>query len=212
MSKKSRNRIHEEIANSITHGLGVGLSITALVVLILVAIRVGGTAWHVVSFSIFGSMLILLYLSSTLYHAIQHPGAKRLLRKFDHASIYLLIAGTYTPFVLTNLRGGWGWSLFGVIWGLAIAGVVFKALAAGKYDRISLILYILMGWLVIIAIRPMLQHVPTASLIWLVIGGVSYTAGTIFYSWERLPYSHAIWHVFVLGGSVAHFFSVLQSV
>ena len=202
----------EEIANSITHGIGVLLSIAALVILIVVAQRYGHTPWHVVGFAIFGSMLILLYLASTLYHAIQHPGAKKVFKRIDHAAIYLLIAGTYTPFLFTNLKGPWGWTLFGIIWGLAVIGVVFKAISAGKYDRISLLVYILMGWLVIVAIKPMLQSVPVISLIWLVIGGVAYTAGTIFYAWERLPFNHAIWHMFVLAGSTAHFFSVLYSI
>jgi len=212
VKEKTNDSIKEEIANSVIHGIGVGLSIAALVILILVAVRFGGTAWHVVGFTIFGSMLILLYLSSTLYHAIQHPVAKNILQRFDHAAIYLLIAGTYTPFVLTNLKGPMGWTLFGIIWGLAIIGVVFKAFAAGRYDRISLVVYIIMGWLIIIGVKPLVQNVPAASLVWLVIGGLAYTAGTIFYAWERLPFNHAIWHLFVLGGSIAHFFSVLNSV
>ena len=211
-AKKSASyTLEEEIANSITHGIGALLSVAALVILITVALQRGG-AWHVVGFTIFGSSLILLYLASTLYHGIQHPRAKSILRRFDHGAIFLLIAGTYTPFLLTNLRGPWGWSLFGVIWGIAVFGILFKAFATRGFEKLSVAIYIPMGWLAIIAVKQLLTELPPASLLWLVVGGVTYTLGITFYAWKRLPFNHAVWHLFVLGGSISHFFSVLHSV
>lgn len=204
------SQLREEIANGITHGIGVLLSIAALVLMIVTAV-VKATAWHVVGVTIFGSSLILLYLASTLYHSIQHLGAKKLLRRFDHGAIFVLIAGTYTPFVLTVIRGPWGWSLFGVIWGLALMGIVFKILATGKLKKLSLFIYVLMGWLVVIAAKPLFSALPTASIFWLILGGVVYTLGVIFYRLERMPFNHAVWHLFVLGGSISHFFSVMSS-
>ncbi|KAA3610943.1 MAG: hemolysin III family protein [Calditrichaeota bacterium] len=201
----------EELANSISHGFGVVLSIAGLVVLIIAA-ATHGTVWHLVSFSIFGSTLIILYLASTLYHSIPKLAWKRILKKFDHAAIFLLIAGSYTPFMLVNLRGAWGWSMFGVIWGLAITGVVLKMFFAHKYAKISTAIYVIMGWLCVIAFKQMLMHVPVFSLKLLIAGGLSYTGGVVFYVWKRLPYNHAIWHGFVLGGSILHFFSVLNIV
>jgi len=201
----------EEIANSITHGIGFLLSVVALVVLVLVAIH-RGNAWHVVGFTVFGSTLILLYLSSTLYHGIQHPGAKRILRRCDHAAIFLLIAGTYTPFLLTNLRGPWGWSLLGVLWGLAALGILFKAFCIRRFERLSVVAYILMGWLGLVAVRQLFTALPTQSLLLLGVGGLIYTAGVVFYAWGKLPFGHAVWHLFVMGGSISHFFSVLHSV
>lgn len=202
--------VGEEIANTITHAVGTGLSIAALVILI-VAATTTGTAWHIVSFSIFGSTLILLYLASTLYHAIPVAKAKRFLKTLDHSAIFLLIAGTYTPFMLGSLRGVLGWSIFGVIWGLAIAGVVLKCCFVYRFKRLSLAIYIGMGWLCLLAGREMLAKLPATSLIFLTLGGMAYTAGVIFYAWKRLPYGHAIWHLFVVTGSVLHFFSVLHT-
>ena len=203
-----RSRAHyEELANTITHGIGVGLSITGLVLLVVRA-ALYGNAWQVVSFSIYGSSLILLYLASTLYHGFRSPRLKEILRIFDHSAIYLLIAGTYTPFLLVTLRGPWGWSLFGVIWGLAILGITFKLIFGPKYDVLSTIFYLLMGWVVIIAIKPLLAALPLGGLLWLVAGGLAYSLGVIFYAWEKLPYHHAIWHGFVLAGSFFHFFAV----
>lgn len=199
------------MANGISHGIGTILSIIGLVVLIISA-AMHGTAWHVVSFSIFGSTMILLYLASTLYHSLPRPAWKTVLKKMDHAAIYLLIAGTYTPFMLVSLRGPWGWSLFGVIWGLAIAGVFLKVFFVHKFPRLSTIIYICMGWLCIIAFKEMLIHVPQFSLILLVAGGLSYTVGAVFYAWKKLPFNHAVWHVFVLMGSSLHYFSVLNIV
>jgi hemolysin III len=201
----------EELANALTHGVGIALSIAGLAVLVTLA-SLRGDAWHITSTAIFGATLVVLYTASTLYHSFRGERMKRLLRKFDHAGIFLLIAGTYTPFVLVSLRGPWGWSLFGVIWGLAIAGVTVKCWLTGKFEIISTLLYLAMGWLVVIALRPMLHAVPRAGLWLLLAGGLSYTAGTIFYGWKRLPYHHAIWHLFVLGGSVCHFFAVFAAV
>ena len=204
----SRSRAdYEELANTITHGIGVGFSITGLVLLVVRA-ALYGNAWQVVSFSIYGASLILLYLASTLYHGFRSPRIKEILRIFDHSAIYLLIAGTYTPFLLVTLRGPWGWSLFGTIWGLAIMGITFKLIFGPKYDILSTIFYLLMGWVVIIAIKPLLAALPMAGLAWLGAGGLAYSLGVIFYAWEKLPYNHAIWHGFVLTGSLFHFFAV----
>jgi hemolysin III len=201
----------EERANVITHGLGLALSVVGLAVLVTLAGR-RGDAWRVTATAIFGATLVLLYMSSTLYHSFRNEGTKRLLRKFDHAAIFLLIAGTYTPFLLVNLRGAWGWSLFGVIWALAAAGVALKFWFTGRFRVGSTLLYIGIGWLVMVALRPMQSTVPPAALWLLVAGGLSYTLGTVFYLWKRLPYHHAIWHLFVLGGSVCHFCSVFTAV
>jgi len=198
----------EELANTITHAIGVGLSIAGLVLLVVRA-SMGGDAWQIVSFSIYGSSLILLYLASTLYHAFNAPRVKEILRLMDHSAIYLLIAGTYTPFLLVTLRGPWGWSLFGTIWGLAIAGIIFKIIFGHKYEIVSTAFYLLMGWVVIIAVKPLLAALPTAGFLWLLAGGLAYSFGVIFYAWEKLAYNHAIWHVFVMTGSFLHFFAVL---
>lgn len=198
----------EEIANSVIHGIGAALGVAGLVVLVVLA-ALQQDPWRVVSFSIYGGTLIVLYLTSTLYHSLQHPRAKAVFRVMDHATIYLLIAGTYTPFLLVSLRGAWGWTLLGLIWGLALLGIGYQVLRGGRQGTLSVLSYILMGWLCVIALRELLANVPIGGLIWLAIGGVLYTVGVIFYSWQRLPYNHAIWHLFVLGGSIAHFVSML---
>ena len=203
-----RYSLGEELAHSITHGIGAALSIAGLVLLVtLAAIR--GDAWHVVSCSIFGATLVFLYTASTLYHSITHPGAKRVLRVFDHAAIFLLIAGTYTPFTLVTLRGGWGWTLFIIVWGLALVGIIYKITAKNRFRFLSVLLYLAMGWLVLIAIEPMVTSMPKPGLVLLLAGGLCYTLGVIFYAWKRLPYGHAVWHLFVLAGSICHFFAVL---
>lgn len=204
-------RTLEEIANTVTHGIGLLLSIAGFVVLLVFAI-LRGTAWHVVACSIYGATLICLYSASTLYHVAVSARLKRALRIFDHSAIYLLIAGTYTPFLLLNLRGPWGWSLFGAIWGLALAGILFKFWFVGHWEHLSTAIYVLMGWLALIATKPVLAHVPSTTLLWLLAGGLFYSGGVIFYVWKRLPYSHAVWHVFVLAGSTCHYFAVLRSV
>ena len=197
-----------ELANSITHGVGCALSIAALAVLVALA-AVHGTARHVVACSIYGSTLILLYLSSTLYHSIWHQKTKQIFEIIDHSAIYLLIAGTYTPFTLIALDGGWRWSLFGIVWGLAVLGVVFKAFYINRFPAISMGVYLGMGWLCVVAVKPLLENLTTSGFLCLLAGGISYTVGTIFYGWAALPFHHAIWHLFVMGGSVCHFFSVM---
>ncbi|MBI2814192.1 MAG: hemolysin III family protein [Opitutae bacterium] len=201
----------EELANSLTHGLGAGLSVAGLVLLVFKAAHCGD-AWQVVSTAIFGATLVLLYTASTLYHSLRGERLKQVLQKFDHAAIFLLIAGTYTPFLLVTLRGAWGWSLFGVVWGLAVAGVTLKFWLAGRFRLISTLIYLAMGWLVMIAIKPLLAALPAGGLKLLIAGGLCYTGGAAFYLWKRLPYHHAIWHLFVLGGSACHWTAVFLHV
>lgn len=198
----------EEIANSVTHGIGFLLALAALVLLVVFS-ALRGTVWHVVACSIYGTTLVLLFGASTLYHSLPWPRVKAVLKVLDHSAIYLLIAGTYTPFLLVPLRGAWGWSLFGILWGMALAGIVFKIFFAGRFKLVSTLLYIGMGWMVVIAIRPLWVSLPMGGLIWLVAGGLFYTGGTVFYLQHRIPYNHAIWHAFVLAGSLCHFFSVM---
>ncbi|HCL90731.1 MAG TPA: hemolysin III [Candidatus Atribacteria bacterium] len=198
----------EEITNSITHGVGIVLSIAALVILVVLASR-RGDAWRIVSFSIYGASLILLYMSSTLYHSFVNPKIKNIFRILDHSAIYLLIAGTYTPVTLTLMRGAWGWTLFGLAWGMAIGGIIITALLLDKLKSLLVLSYVAMGLLVVIAIKPMIQMVPRGMIIWLFIGGACYLLGIIFYLWKRLPYHHPIWHIFVLGGSISHFLGIL---
>ena len=206
-------RPFEELANALTHGLGVVLSAVGGAVLITLA-AMWGDAWHVVGASIFVASLVLLYTASTVYHAVPvaWTRARKRLQVFDHCAIYVLIAGTYTPFTLVGLRGPWGWTLFGLTWGLAAAGVVFKLFTAGRFTLVSTGLYVAMGWLIVIAIKPMLAVLTPGTLAWLVAGGVAYTAGTVFYLSKRIPYAHAIWHLFVLAGSACHFAAVLAQV
>ncbi len=203
--------LKEELANSITHGLGAVLSVAGLTVLVTFA-SFAGDAWHIVSVSVYGTSMILLYLASTLYHGLVHPRAKHIFKILDHSAIFLLIAGTYTPFLLVNMRGAWGWSLFGVIWGLAVLGIIFKIFFIHKLPRASTFAYLGMGWLCVIALPQMLETIDQIGMILLVAGGLSYTVGAGFYAWKRLPYNHAIWHLFVLGGSAAHFFAVFFAV
>ncbi len=206
-------RPFEELLNALTHGLGVLASAAGGAVLITLAV-LWGDVWHVVSTSVFVTSLVLLYTASTVYHAIpaQWARARRWLQVFDHCAIYVLIAGTYTPFTLVGLRGPWGWSLFIAVWALAAAGIVFKLFFTGRFNLVSTLLYIGMGWLVIVAIKPLIAALPGVTLAWLVAGGLAYTAGTVFYLSKRIPYAHAIWHLFVLAGSVCHFAAVLTQV
>jgi len=182
--------------------------VAALVILVVFAAS-SGDNWKVVSLSIYGSTLILLYLTSTLYHSLTNLRAKGFFKILDHSSIYLLIAGTYTPIVLGYLRGPWGWSLFGLIWGMALVGIIVEACSIKKPKLFEVLIYIVMGWLIMIALKPLIQAAPFDLIVWLLIGGVSYTLGTIFYSWHKLPYHHTIWHLFVLLGSASHFFGLL---
>ena len=190
----------EEIFNTISHGLGLILSIPALIVLVVYA-NIEGNIWHIVSFSIYGSSLLILYLASTLYHGAKNPELKQKLNVFDHAAIYVLIAGTYTPFALVTLNGFWGWLIFGIVWGIALIGLVLKLFYTGRFRKISTLAYVLMGWVVIIAIKPLINNLSGDGLFWLFIGGVFYTVGAVFYLLKKLPYSHGIFHVFVLLGS-----------
>ena len=204
----------EEILNAITHGIGTLLSIAALVLLILRAVAYAPDEYRgrcVVGFTIFGTSLIVLYLFSTLYHALP-LGAKRLFGIFDHCSIYILIAGTYTAYCLTALRGAVGWSIFGVIWGLAAAGITLYAVFGSRMRVLSVITYIPMGWLVIFATRPLKEQLPLLSFRYLVVGGLVYTVGCVFYAMKKVKWMHGIWHLFVLGGSVMHFFSIYYSI
>lgn len=198
----------EEIANSITHGVGLLLAMAGLATLVAFAV-LRGTAWHIVGCSIFGATLVLSYLTSTLYHSIPSARAKSILRIFDHCAIFLLIAGTYTPLMLVNLRGPWGWSILGVVWGIATLGIVFKVTMLRKWTVVSVVLYVAMGWVVVVATKPLLSAVAPAGLLLLLLGGLAYTGGVIFYGLRRMPYHHAVWHLFVLAGSVLHFFAVL---
>lgn len=201
--------VSEEIANAVTHGIGALVSIGAGAVLITLA-ALTRDPWLIVGSSVFVASLVLLYTASTLYHAIPNPTARRWLQVVDHCAIYVLIAGTYTPFTLGALRGTWGWSLFGVIWGLAVTGVVFKLFFTGRFKIASTLIYIGMGWLIVVAAQPLLAAVDGATFGWLLAGGIAYTAGTIFYASRRIPFAHAIWHVFVLAGSGCHFAAVLS--
>jgi hemolysin III len=198
----------EEIMNGITHGIGAGLSIAGLVILVVLA-ALYGDPWHIVSFSIFGATLIILYSASMLYHSIPGPRAKTILKKLDHSAIYLLIAGTYTPFVLVSIRGAWGWSIFGVVWALALFGIAMKFISVFRFQKLAIALYLFMGWLGVIAAKEIAGAISTPSLVLLVAGGLSYTAGVIFYALRKMPFNHGVWHIFVLCGSVSHFFSVL---
>ncbi len=197
----------EEIVNSITHGLGALLAIAALVLLVVRAAQ-KGTAWHVVSFAVFGATLILLYLFSTLYHSISHRTTKRVFARMDHAAIFLLIAGTYTPIMLTVLRGPWGWTFFGVIWAMALLGVVIRSIYLTRFRILSTVMYAVMGWSFLIAYRQIITRVPPVSLRFLLWGGIAYTIGILFYIWKKQPYAHSIWHLFVIAGSILHFFAI----
>jgi hemolysin III len=198
----------EEIAHSITHGIGAGLSIAGLTLLVVLAV-LHGNVYQTVSFSIYGSTLIVLYVASTLYHSFQHPTVKRIFRVIDHASVFLLIAGTYTPFLLVGIRGTWGWSLLVIVWGLAILGASFKALFIRRFQKLSVLAYILMGWLGVVGLKELLASIPVGGVIWLGVGGVIYTVGVVFYALKKIRYTHIVWHILVLLGSICHYFAVL---
>ncbi len=198
----------QERANGMTHGIGAAVAAAGAAFLIVLAC-LRGNAWHIVSFSLYGGTLFLLYLTSTLYHALRAPKAKRIFETLDHSAIYLLIAGTYTPFLLVTLHGAWGWSLFGVVWGLGLAGIVYKIYFTGRHPLFSTLLYIGIGWIAILALKPLLAALPLGGMTLLLCGGVCYSLGTVFYHNDRLYYSHAIWHLFVLAGSLFHYFAIL---
>lgn len=201
----------EEIAHSITHGLGAILSVVALVILLILAIS-HGSAWHIFGFAVYGGSLLALYLASTLYHSIQKPGLKPILRKVDHGCIYLLIAGTYTPFVLVSMRSALGLTLLTVIWSLAVFGIVYKMFFIDKFAVLTTLAYVAMGWMSIFVWREMAARIPPAGLTFLLIGGALYTVGVIFYALTRVRYTHAVWHVFILAASACHFVAVLTLV
>ncbi|MGF7185268.1 hemolysin III [Desulfitispora alkaliphila] len=204
----NRYTLKEEIFNSVTHGIGALLSIAALVILVAFA-SISGDVWRIVSFSIYGFTLFFLYTASTLYHSVFHEKTKQVLRVLDHASIYLLIAGSYTPIALVAMQGTWGWVIFCVIWTLALTGVILKIVSFDKAKHISTFLYLIMGWLIVIAIKPLLSTAPPGLLGWLLAGGLIYTSGVIFYVNKKIPFNHAIWHLFVLGGSTVHYLGIL---
>jgi hemolysin III len=198
----------QELANSLTHGFAAVIAAAGVAFLIVMA-SLRGNAWHIVSFSVYGGTLFILYLTSTLYHGLSSPGAKRVFEVLDHSFIFLLIAGTYTPFTLVTLHGAWGWSLFGIVWGLAVAGVIYKLSFTRRHRIFSTCLYIALGWIVVIALKPLMAALPTGGFVLLVLGGVCYSFGTYFYHNEKWYYSHAVWHLFVLAGSFFHYCAIL---
>ena len=197
----------EEIANWITHAVALLLSITALVLMVVYSTRFGDV-YHIVSSAVFGTTLILLYSASTLYHLVPVGRAKNVFQKLDHAMIYLLIAGTYTPYTLVNLRGPWGWSIFGVVWGVALTGLLLELIMKKRLGWLSVSLYLCLGWIIVIAVKPLMANLAGGGIVLLVSGGLFYSLGVIFYLWKRLPFQHAIWHLFVIAGSLCHFFSI----
>lgn len=205
------NKSNEEWANSLTHGIATLCAIACLALLVVFA-SLRGTVWHVVSFAVYGSTLVILFSASTIYHSVKNPKLKANLRVLDHASIFLLIAGTYTPITLSAMRStnsGWGWALFGTVWGIALIGVILKIFFTGRFGFVSTALYLLMGWLVVIAVKPFWHSVSHIVIMWIALGGLLYTVGVFFYSHKTMPYSHAIWHIFVWLASLAQFTGIM---
>jgi hemolysin III len=207
--RRRAQSLGEETANAVSHGVGLLATVIASPFLLIAVARRGGPA-VVVGASVFAMAVMLLYVTSTLYHALPASRAKRVFRVIDHGAIFLLIAGTYTPFTLGVLRGGWGWTIFGLVWGLAILGICVKVIAGIRFPVLSTCLYVGMGWLALIAIRPIWLHMPMPGVLWLVAGGVAYTAGVAFYAFDRVRYLHFVWHLFVIAGTVCHFVAVLN--
>ena len=207
LQSRRRRAFHNELANTLTHGLGLVLSVCGLAVLLYLSITRGGVM-HIVSFTIYGTCLVLAYLASTSYHATRCPRRKKRLQLLDHCSIYLLIAGSYTPFMLVGLEGGWGWALFGIVWGIAILGIVVKIGVSQQPGRLSTISYLLMGWLAIVAIKPLYDKLVVGAFVFMILGGLSYTVGVYFFARDHKHLHHAVWHVFVLAGSALHFLAV----
>lgn len=203
-----KQTLQEEFANSISHGIGILFSVVAIALLVTFSV-LNGSAIHIVSCSIFGGSILLLYTFSTLYHAVQDSTVKSWLRTLDHIGIYILIAGTYTPFLLLSVQGFLGWLFFGIIWGLTAFGIVFKIFYTNRFKRASLILYLSMGWLAIFIIRPLLENLSNPILFLIAAGGLSYTLGTIFYTRPKMKFAHTIWHLFVLGGTILHFIAIM---
>ncbi|MGH3087246.1 MAG: PAQR family membrane homeostasis protein TrhA [Rubrobacteraceae bacterium] len=209
---QTRYTTAEELANSVTHGVGLAASVAGTMLLLVLTI-LDGDGWQIASSAVYGATLIVLYTASTLYHAFRRPEVKRVLRILDHCAIYLLIAGTYTPFALVVLRDGWwGWALFVAIWSLTVAGIVFKVFFTGRLNALSTAVYIIMGWLSVLVAKPLVETLTVGALVWIAAGGIAYTAGTVFYHNRRIPYSHAVWHLFVVAGSVCHFFAIYRHV
>jgi hemolysin III len=201
----------EEVAHAVTHGVGLLAAIVGLVVL-LVEAAATRDPWRITACAVYATTLVLLYGTSTLYHALSATRARRVFRVLDHSAIFLLIAGTYTPFALVSLRGPWGWALLGIVWGLGVLGITAKAIFGTRWPIVSTVIYLGMGWVVLVAAKPLVTHVPAGGIAWLVAGGIAYTAGIVFYAWTRLRYSHAIWHLFVLAGSACHYVAVARYV
>jgi hemolysin III len=201
----------EELPNALTHGFGLLCSILGFIVLLVVTLIRGGK-WQIISCAIYGVTLICVYAASTLYHGVSSPRLKQGFLLFDHCAIYLLIAGTYTPFLLVNLRGGWGWPMFGVIWGIAVSGVLFKLLFADRFPIFSVAMYLGMGWLGIIAAKQVYIQVPSIGLVWIFAGAFAYSIGVIFYACKKIPHHHVIWHLLVMAGSGCHYIAILYSV
>jgi hemolysin III len=208
-SRERTQSLGEEIANSVSHGVGLLAALAAAPVLVLSAVQHDGAA-RIAGASVFAATMVLLYLTSTLYHALPGNRAKRVFQVLDHAAIFLMIAGTYTPFTLGMLRGTWGWTLFGLVWGLALAGVVLTVVGGVRYPKLTTGLYLAMGWLILIAVKPLWLRMPSEGLFWLLAGGIAYTAGVAFYAAKRVRYSHFIWHLFVIAGTACHFIAVLR--
>ncbi len=201
-------RLGDEWANSWTHGLGFLLSLIGLAILILVPLQ-EGNHWKLVNFAVYGGSLVLLYAVSTFYHALRQPQLKKIFRTIDHCAIYFLIAGSYTPFTMLLLEGAWGWTLFGIVWGLACIGIIFKIFFTHRFKILSTIIYLFMGWLVVIAAEPLIERLPYHGLCWLLVGGLFYTIVVIFFALDKRRFFHAIWHLFVMGGSICHYFAIL---
>ena len=208
-SRERTQSLGEEIANSVSHGVGLLATLAAAPVLVLSAVQHDGAA-RIAGASVFAATMVLLYLTSTLYHALPGNRAKRVFQVLDHAAIFLMIAGTYTPFTLGVLRGAWGWTLFGLVWGLALAGVVLTAVGGVRYPKLTTGLYLAMGWLILVAVKPLWLRMPSEGLFWLLAGGIAYTAGVAFYAAKRVRYCHFVWHLFVVAGTACHFIAVLR--
>jgi hemolysin III len=198
----------EEVANSITHGIGLVLSLAGFAALLILALT-RGSKWHIVGCGVYGATLVLVFAASTLYHSFQEPRLKDLFRTADQVAIYLLIAGTYTPFMLVPLRGFWGWLLLAIVWSLALAGIVLKIVFADRYKALTMALYLVIAWMAIIAVKPIIMTVPIGGLAWIGAGGVAYMTGLVFFAWDRVPFNHTIWHLFVMVGSLCHYFAVM---
>jgi len=208
ITKERIQSLGEEIANSVSHGIGFLAAAAVTPYMVVMAVR-HGTAANVVGVSVFAATMMLMYLFSTLYHALPGPRVKKVFRILDHNAIFLLIAGTYTPIVLGVLYGAWGWTLLGLVWGLALAGIILKSISGVKYHGVSLAIYVAMGWLVLIAAKPLLQAMPFWGLFWLLAGGILYTAGILFYRSKHVPYAHMVWHLFVIAGTACHAVAVV---